>query len=188
MMVKEGSRSDGGALLSRVVRVQDVPAGGLAGRLEADAGERAAIAEQLDLVALDALALTYELTPIGSGRLRLTGTLSADGTQRCVISLEAVPAAISEPVNMEFWPLEALRSLEQAHSGDAVELALEGPEPIEGAEIDLGQLAYEILAASLDPYPRKAGAAFVWEGAAEGGDTAGAGPFAALKALKQRDK
>jgi hypothetical protein len=56
--------------------------------------------------------------------------------------------------------------------------------PLEG-RIDLGELAAETLALALDPYPR-------WEGAdavAEQGmlaDEFDAGPFAGLKALKDR--
>ena len=59
---------------------------------------------------------------------------------------------------------------------------------IKDGQIDIGQIAYEILASSLEPYPRKEGAAFEWEEPNDDGDGAEESPFAALKSLKPEEK
>jgi hypothetical protein len=51
--------------------------------------------------------------------------------------------------------------------------------------IDAGRVIFETLAASLDPYPRKPNAEFVWK-IEKGTDPAAAGPFAGLSSLKDK--
>ena len=51
--------------------------------------------------------------------------------------------------------------------------------------IDLGVVAYETLATSLDPYPRKPDAAFDWADDENAGEEASEpGPFDVLRTLK----
>lgn len=169
-------------LLKRRIRIEDARRGDLEGRVEANAAERAAIADELDLTALDALRLDYVVSKLVQGRFRVRGRLQARLHQACVVTLGPIEAAIEEPVDLEFWPAEQIRALDAedpARQGDS-----EWPEPIQGGAMDLGRIAYETLAAALDPYPRAAGAAFAWDDpAASEGAT---GPFAALKGLKDK--
>jgi len=71
--------------------------------------------------------------------------------------------------------------------GDEVELSEDDCDTVEftGSAIDLGEAAAETLVLSLDPFPRAAGADAVLReaGVLEEGE---AGPFAALKALKDK--
>ena len=60
-------------------------------------------------------------------------------------------------------------------------VADDAPEPLVGGMIDLGEVATEFLSLGLDPYPRKADAAFATPAAED--DTPH--PFAALAALKK---
>ena len=89
------------------------------------------------------------------------------------------------PVEIEFWP-EGLLDAPKGGEEAASVIALDAPEPIVGGRIDLGRVAYEALATSLDPYPKREGASFDWSqeepGEAPGGKT---GPFAGLAALKR---
>jgi len=60
----------------------------------------------------------------------------------------------------------------------------DAPEPLEGDEIDLGELMAEQLGLGIDPYPRRPGAILeIPETASE----AALKPFAALQALKKGD-
>jgi uncharacterized metal-binding protein YceD (DUF177 family) len=184
--MSDNKRSGLGApqFLSRVVHVDDIPAKGLEGEIEANARQRAAITDALDLERLDALKFAYSLRRSGKGGVKLDGNLTAACTQRCVITLEPVEARLSEEVSLRFLPAEEIARLEQREGEAHAEIDLEGPEPIEYGAIDLGQLAYEIFVSALDPYPRKPAASFDWQDAQ---DQDADGPFAALESLK-RDK
>jgi hypothetical protein len=96
---------------------------------------------------------------------------------------------IDEEVTTEFWPPEEIagRTSEGEHAilGELDAEAL-GPQ----GRLEIGRLAFEVLSAAIDPYPRKDGAEFTWreEGEEEGSHSAGAGPFAALEKLKSGPK
>lgn len=150
----------------------------------ASSQEREAIARALDLVACDALQFDYHLKPIGDGRYRLLGNVTAHVTQACVVSLEPVHDDIAETIDVEFWPDHLLE--QSAAKGERSILAGEDPEALgQQGRIDTGRIALEVLSANLDPYPRRQGAEFHWRGEEGADDTKGsASPFAALAKLK----
>jgi hypothetical protein len=59
-------------------------------------------------------------------------------------------------------------------------------EPIQHGMIDAGRIVFETLSASVDPYPRRAGAQFEGEELGDAAAPGASGPFAALKKLKDR--
>jgi hypothetical protein len=173
-------------VLSRPVKVDQIR-DGASGEVSATQAEMGVIATMLDLAGLEELRLAYRFDDRGGGRLRLAGTLHANATQTCVISLEPVEARIEVPVEVEFWP----EGLIPQPEGSASDPGLSGPgewqEPIVDGRIDLGPILYESLATALDPYPKREGARFAWqEGEGVEGESTGTGPFAALEALKRR--
>ena len=97
-----------------------------------------------------------------------------------VVTLDRVENTVSESVSLVFVPPSAAAETREANSDD--ELADDPPEPIVNGRIDLAKLAVEFLILGIDPYPRKAGAAF------EPVNTSPAPedhPFAGLTALKE---
>jgi hypothetical protein len=175
-------------LPERDVRVEDIPHGGVEGQLVAGAKECAAIAQALDLVSLDKLVFDYRLKPLGGGRVALSGLLEAACVQSCVITLDPVSAEISEQVEIEFWPPEELLAVEEQAGEEGAEIPFEGPEPLADGAVALGQIAYEVLASSLDPYPRKEGVSFDWKDTDSEAVEGAGGPFAALEALRKDKK
>jgi uncharacterized metal-binding protein YceD (DUF177 family) len=148
--------------------------------------ERAAIAELLELVSLDGLGFSYRLRQGGGGRIHLSGRLTADATQTCVVTLEPVPARIDVPVEMEFWPDALVEDLEKKAEEDPSHAGvIDWPEAIIDETIDLGPVVYETLATSLDPYPKKEGASFEWSQGLTEQEARESSPFAALKQLKE---
>jgi hypothetical protein len=145
--------------------------------------ERSAIAKELGLTFCEAIVADYSLRPAGAGRYRFTGTLHAQVTQACVATLEPVPQTIEEAFEVEFWPAGSLPDM-----GDVEIEVLSVPdvEPIEHGTIEVGLVLFEILAAALDPYPRKSGATLEWQDSESAEDGGGAGPFGALKKLKDQ--
>ena len=158
--------------------------------IEANAAERAKLAQRFSLLALDGLSAELTLRPLEGGAVRVSGRLEADVTQACVISLEPVPARIVETFSAVFGAPEAsLREVTLEMAED------DPPEPIEGGRIDLGELVAQHLALAIDPYPRAFGASLDEGPAREGEETlanraeeAANRPFAALAKLTGREK
>lgn len=186
MKKTDSVRDDSSPLLTQPIRADEVSSAGIENQIVASPEECAAIAQALDLVSLDSLVFSYTLKRLGDGKIRLKGQLQAACQQRCVISLDPVEAVISEQAEIEFWPPEQLSLLEEQAGEDGVDIPLDGPEPIIDGEIDPGQLAYEIFASGLEPYPRKSGAEFEGVGADALPETEKDGPFAALQVLKSK--
>jgi uncharacterized metal-binding protein YceD (DUF177 family) len=168
-------------------------------KIEANAVERAALAERFGIVALDRLVATIEVEPrIGGRGFHVTSALQADVVQSCVVSLEPVPAHIDDEISQLFAEVpESGTRQAAADPGDEVD---EEAEPIVDGLIDLGEMVAQQLAVALPPYPRAPDAAInsvvealpegvslcIEDENAEGGDVdePPAGPFAALARLK----
>lgn len=173
---------------SRPVKVRSLEPGVNELRIEADAGEREALARRFDLVAIGDLAATIRLTPDAARRtVRLEGNLTAEITQTCVVTLEPIERRIEAPIE-RLYADDAPREL----AGDvtALDEIEDLPDPIVGGAIDVGEAAAEQLALEIDPFPRRADARFRgYMDAAGPPDSMEArpqGPFAVLAKLKGR--
>ena len=162
--------------------VRDVP---VTFMFEASDAECQALATDAGLAGIQALSAAFNIVREGREGLKVTGTVRAQVTQTCVVSLDDFSSLIEEPVDVVFLPegdvarLATERAAQPAnHDEEAAPDDL--PDPIAGGRIDLGALAAEILILGLDPYPRKPGVAFVE--AASPDDVVS--PFAALKQLR----
>ena len=152
----------------------------------ASAAERRAIAALLELPELAALKFEYRVRRGGGGRHHLSGRLTADLTQTCVVTLEPLQNRVDVPVDVDFWPERLLAELEARAEEGVSDPDAEWPEPITEGKIDIGPVIYETLATSLDPYPRREGASFDWAEAPEtNGEEEKTSPFAALERLKR---
>lgn len=159
--------------------------------IEADAGERAALAARFGVTAVDRLVAKLAVRQVAGGPLiRVSGRFEADIEQPCVVTLEPVRSRVEDEVEIEFGPAT------EAPVGD-VDVAEEAdlPEPLEGDEIDLGEIVAQFLSVSIDPYPRAPGAALERQ-TFEGPETkensndgaASDSPFAVLKSLQTPEK
>jgi uncharacterized metal-binding protein YceD (DUF177 family) len=174
------------AEFSRPVQVDRIGREGLTLDLEAGADERAALARRFGLLSLASLTARCRLRPVAGGMIELTGTLTADLEQECVVTLEPVPAHIEESFDTRY-ALDLAR-FRAAEAEELIDMEAEDPpEAIDAGTIDLGEAVAQQLAVALDPFPRAPGVVF------SGGDTAEAGvdeeqkpsPFAKLKQLKR---
>jgi len=134
---------------SRPVGVNHLPRGGRTVAVEADEAERAALARRFDLIALDELKARFTLTPGRGDTVLVAGTLQAAVVQRCVVTLDPVPAAVEDEIEEIFADTEGREEDEIEVDPLAAEI-----EPLVGGRIDLGELAAQHLSLALDPYPR----------------------------------
>jgi uncharacterized metal-binding protein YceD (DUF177 family) len=112
----------------------------------------------------------------GAAGIRLEASLAAAVVQECVVTLEPVPAELSEDFTIIYGaPAAEDELLERglAEDGDF--------EPLAGAEIDIGEAVAQQLSLALDPYPRAPGASLP---ADEDAPAVVEHPFAALAKLK----
>lgn len=169
--------------LSRPVSMSEVTPGGLAVAVDPTPAERTALAAFNGLVAVATMTATVHLRPEGTG-IRVTGAVTADVVQTCVITTEPFEAALREPIDVLYVPaetLEALRAARAARPPDDEENSPDEPDLIENGRIDVGLLVAEHLTLGLDPYPKKHGATLDLPPAAEPDPVAS--PFAVLRRL-----
>lgn len=167
---------------SRVRRVDGLGREPASDRIEADAAERAALAERFGLLSVDSLAA--EVTLIRDGEIvTLTGRVRADVVQACVASEAPVPATVDEPLLIRFLPSAMLT----ASGAEEVELSDPDCDVIgyAGAGIDIGDAVAETMALALDPFPRSPHADAVLRAAGVISEEE-AGPFGALAGLKDK--
>lgn len=151
--------------------------------LNADEGERAAIAKRLGLDGLERLEAHAVLSRKGE-LIRAQGRLGAALTQSCVVTGEPVAAHIDEPFDLMFLPEP------EGQGGDEeVELGESDCDVVfhDGATIDLGNAIADTLALSVDPYPRSAGAEAALREAGIMTEEQ-ASPFAVLAKLRGNDE
>ena len=167
-------------IISKIVDVDRMPDRGLDLTIKADAAACAALAAANDLSALKNFEARVQVVKRGRSGVNVTGTVEADITQICVVSLEPFETHVSEPIDVDY---EAERPAARAGLADAFTPSeRDPPEAIVDGRIDVGALAGEFLTLSLDPYPKKPGVAFA--DAAFPAEAPDPSPFAALGRLK----
>jgi uncharacterized metal-binding protein YceD (DUF177 family) len=161
---------------SHIVRVEDVPEGGLHLDLAPNEAVRAALAKLAGIVAVPRLQASLDLRRDGRG-LHVTGQVTASVIQNCVVTLEPLENPVAESLDIVFVPAK----LADAEGEVSHDPEVEEPEALVDGAADLGAIAAEYLLLGIDPYPRKPGVEF----AAPEVKDSGINPFAALAGLKK---
>lgn len=173
---------------SRPVDIESLGENPLRLDIQADAAECAKLARRFGLAELKNLSAHVDLERDPAGDIRLSGRLTADIVQTCVVTLDPVRSTIEAAVNRVFT------SAVGPDTDNPEEIFLapnddEPAEPLAGGAIDVGEAVAETLGLEIDPFPRAPGAIF--QGAAVGAPEGSqniekTGPFAALAKLKPR--
>lgn len=164
-------------------RTTEIPQAGLHEGRTATEAERAKVASMLEVVSCERLASDFAIRAVGHGRYRLSGKVTAQLTQSCVVTLDLIAQGVEGVFDVEFWPTGKLPESgeEEVEALNAAEIEL-----IERGLIDAGRIIFETLSASVDPYPRKLGVEFKADELGDAAAPTETGPFAALKQLKDR--
>lgn len=161
--------------ISRPVTIASVPSTGLVVDVVADEAERESLAAANDVQSVQSFAARIELKPFGREGLAARGSLTAEATRVCVVSLEPFTERVEEEIDIRFAPEEP-GGADEGSSEDQ-------PDPLVGGNVDLGAVAAEFFTLGLSPHPRKPGAELSSEGS--GGENLS--PFAALRSLRDND-
>ncbi|MEX0955708.1 MAG: DUF177 domain-containing protein [Rhizobiaceae bacterium] len=173
--------------VSLKVDVSRLPAKGVVVKLEADAAQRAALAGKHGLAAVRAFSLELCFSPWKRDGVRVEGSVKANITQSCIVSLDPVDAAIDEAVSAILVP-ENSRLDPQIEDGEIL-LDAEGedaPDTFSGNRIDAGTLAEEFFALAIDPYPRRKDAELPENAGNNDPEETAEAPFAKLGALVRK--
>ncbi|MBT6441441.1 MAG: hypothetical protein HOK61_03360 [Alphaproteobacteria bacterium] len=141
--------------LVRDVLVADLPDEGQTIQILVDRPECDAIAARLGVPALASLEATVVVVRVetggGGGGVRVSGTLRAQVTQQCVVSLELFDSEAVDSIDSIF-----VRNIDDTEFAD-IERSSDEPliEHLNGNKLCLGELVVEHLALALDPYPRR---------------------------------
>lgn len=169
------------------VKVGQISHNALEVHIEANAMEREALARLWDIVGVEALSADLKLRRWKKDGVKVFGTVHAQATQACVVTLDPVSEVIDEELDEIFVPEGSPLARIPANDQGEIVIDPDGPDlpgSFTGDAIDVGAIVAEIVAMVLDPYPRKPGVAFAdhVEGNAE--EVSKPSPFAVLKSLK----
>lgn len=146
------------AFLANVMRL---PQKGLPVVVEADARQRAALAAAHGLESVERYRADMLVTSWKRNGVKVSGTVEAEITQTCVVTLEPLHNRISETVEGLFLPADSKLGRLGFDGGGEIHIDADGPdapETFSGDTIDVGALAEEFFGLAIDPYPRKTGA------------------------------
>jgi len=181
MTKRHAAPADAGHGFRRLVPVSKIGDAGLVQTVETKPGEFEKIAAYLDLVAVRGLTAECTFARWRGKGVRVAGSLKADVTQSCVVTLEPVEAHVEAEFERRYLPEDALAA--DQHQKEIL-VDAEGEDPAEPLprEIDLGEILIEELSLNLYPYPRKPGAEYHDDEAAGAREN----PFAVLARLKPK--
>lgn len=113
--------------------------------LQATPEERAQIAKRLNLLSVEKLEAKLQLQK--KEKLFLRGILEAEVIQECVRTLTPIKQILRIQVDEVF-------SFVSSDFSGAIELKAEDlSEPLQGANLDIGEVIVQVLSLNLDPYP-----------------------------------
>lgn len=153
------------------VHVARLPKNGMPVALEADAKQRAALAETHGLLAVGNWRADLLVQSWKRNGVQVSGSVRAEIVQECIVTLDPLAALIDESVEGLFLPEDS--KLGRLGFGEGGEIMLDAdgpdsPETFSGETIDVGALAEEFFGLAIDPYPRKPGVALPEKPAGDG--------------------
>ena len=138
---------------SRLERIDTIGEGEREIRIIATEAERAALAVRFALKSVDRLAAVFRLRRDAAGVVA-RGRVDAVVVQSCVVTDDALPVTVDEPVALRFVAGDSPEADEIELDEDALDTMA-----FDGAAVDLGEAAAETMALALDPFPRGPNAA-----------------------------
>jgi hypothetical protein len=146
---------------------------------EATAEELAALERYLEVENVSGFSAAVRVTPLAQGRYRAAGRFVSALVQASVVNLEMVKSRIEEEFSAEYWPPESIESAED----DTLTMQEEQPEAIIDGRLQIGALLCELLALTIDPYPRNEDDTLEWTSPESENKL---GPFASLQQLRPK--
>jgi uncharacterized metal-binding protein YceD (DUF177 family) len=174
--------------IERNLLTTDVPGEGRHVSVKPSAEELAALVAFSGVEAIRSFTAEIDVRPWGKTGFRVTGRVTADVVQACVVTLDPVDGHVDETVDVKLAPIADVDRYKPASNPGEIVVDIETddiPDFFDGPAIDVGAIAVEYFMLGLDPYPRKPGIEFTPlpdPGKAE------VSPFAKLATLKKPEQ
>lgn len=133
---------------SRIIKLEDIRQKPLVKDIEADETERAALAKRFGLEAVDVFQAKVTLQWKDAQHLELTANFHATVQQMCVRTHTKIVQKLKGHVE-EVFTTDPLSLQEEEMDLEAL---MSEPEPLEGDEIDIGEIMAQHLSLNLNPY------------------------------------
>jgi hypothetical protein len=173
--------------ISFVVNVARLPAKGMPVTIDADEDQRQAMADAHGLLAVEKFVAELAVTSWKRSGVRVSGRVSAQIRQACIVTLEPVEERVDEAIEALFVPEGSRLAKPRLSKDGEMLLDAEGddaPETFTGDSIDVGLVAEEFFVLGINPYPRKADAA--WTAAPDEQQTGRVAAFDKLAELRKK--
>lgn len=180
--------SDAENLFSYEVKVSHVSANPITVKISADAADLNRLARQWRVPQVLSFQAELELGRWKRDGVRVKGHVSASIIQDCVVTLDPVKQQIEEDLETVFLPENSRLAKRTLDGNGEMFLDPDGPdlpEVFSGDSIDVGAVAAEFAALSIDEYPRKEGLEFGDRIESDSTSDKKPSPFAVLKGLKR---
>jgi hypothetical protein len=174
--------------IPHMVSVARLPQNGMPLTLKANEKELRTLAKEHDLVRVQSFTAELLIKKWRKDGVRITGSVTAEITQNCVITLEPLIARVENEIDAVFVQEGSKLSRPPLSADGEIIIDYEGadaPETFSGDTIDAGALAEEFFGLAIDPYPRKPGASLEETAGDSDAGPANPSPFAGL--LKFRE-
>lgn len=135
---------------SRPILLDRIGPHGLYVTVDATPTECGALAERMDIPAIQTMWCSFHLQREDDNVVFAQGHLRARIVQTCVVTLEDFESEVEEEFQLRFVPEDAV--------SEDIDLEADDEIPFAGNQIDIGEAAVEQLGLALDPYPRMPGA------------------------------
>ena len=153
-------QEDAASPVSFRVNVARLPQKGMPVAIEANERQRAALAKAHGLLSVKNFRADLHVAAWKRHGVSVSGVVTADIVQSCVVTLDPIDDHIEEEVSGLFLPEDSKLGRLGFEGGGEILLDAEGPDGPEifsGDTIDVGALSEEFFALAIDPYPRGSG-------------------------------
>lgn len=120
--------------------------------LTLDDDQLAALADRCSLQSVESFVLKATATRVKGGKLRIEGSYAASLTYLCGVTLQPFSANIGENFHQIFIDPERIKPV--GATIDVDPLSDDDPDVLTGGAADVADLAFQLFALALDPYPR----------------------------------
>lgn len=175
-------------VFSYEVKVSHVSANPITVKISADATDLKRLARQWGVPEVQSFEAALELGRWKRDGIRVRGQVSSTIVQDCVVTLDPVRQRIEEDLETVFLPENSRLAKRMLDGNGEMFLDPDGPdlpETFTGDSIDIGAVAAEFAALSIDPYPRKEGLEYADRIESDTSSDKKPSPFAVLQGLKR---
>ena len=177
-------------LFSYEVKISHVSANPITVRISADAADLKRLGRQWGVQEVQSFEAELVLGRWKRDGIRVKGHVSSAIVQECVVTLDPVPQQIEEDFEAVFLPENSRLARRPVDGNGEMFLDPDGPdlpELFSGDSIDVGAVAAEFAALSIDAYPRKQGLEYADHVESDPASDKKPSPFAVLQGLKRDD-